>query len=96
MTMKSYHGDRWRPLRRSTSSDVAPASCSQFRMRQLLIRIPDELHRRLTDTAAETGHSVNAIVLDDDGAVVPHTPECASAPRPPYLFSAPHSSAAHD
>jgi hypothetical protein len=65
-------------------------------MRQLLIRIPDELHGRLTDTAAETGHSVNAIVLDDDRAVVPRTPECASAPRPPYLVSAPHSSAARD
>jgi len=39
-------------------------------VKQLLLRVPDEIHRRLTARAARAGRSVNSVAIDILDAVV--------------------------
>ncbi|HEY9409847.1 MAG TPA: toxin-antitoxin system HicB family antitoxin [Jiangellaceae bacterium] len=43
-------------------------------MRQMLIRVPDDLHTRLSARAKSAGVSVNALVNEVLDAAVPHPP----------------------
>ncbi|HEY9375908.1 MAG TPA: toxin-antitoxin system HicB family antitoxin [Jiangellaceae bacterium] len=43
-------------------------------MRQMLLRVPDELHRRLTRAARDTGRSVNSLANEILDQAVPAEP----------------------
>lgn len=60
----SEGGDRFIPTPSPTQDDIEHVVRYHPLVKQLLLRVPDDLHRRLTERASREGRSVNALATE--------------------------------